>query len=137
MKRKRLKITDQKGRTWPIIRKIARGGIYPYLLKFMEEADTEELRMAIWEGLYLRERRAEERTRRAMMEIISAKSSLNMYPEPAIDDRPQEEQDERPLYLSEADKWAAHSYHHMNRAALELNGAPRRALPKRDRFGGK
>ena len=51
-------------------------------------------------------------THRAVLEIISAMSAINMYPEPIENPHPEDR------FLSELDRWAAHAYEHLD-AALD------------------
>lgn len=61
-------------------------------------------------------RDAADALRGAMSELVSAQSALNMVPDPIIvADKP----DGGPIYLSECDSWAAHSYEHIT-AAFDL-----------------
>lgn len=51
---------------------------------------------------------------RAVLEIISAMSALNMCPEPIENPHPED------MFLSELDRWAAHAYEHLNAAIRHL-----------------
>lgn len=55
----------------------------------------------------------------AMLELISAQSSLNMAPEP-MEHKPEE------FYLSQVDYWAAHSMEHMQAVFKYLRAAEKK-----------
>lgn len=55
----------------------------------------------------------------ALGELVSAMSALNMEPAPLTPPLPAPETLGRPIFLSESDGWAKHSYEHL-RAAFEL-----------------
>ena len=59
----------------------------------------------------------EDKHRGAMVELLSAQSSLNMYPDPIDPD------DSSVGYLSETDRWAKHACEHLDKGMTLLNDA--------------